>query len=199
MDATITTCAVEGCGRPAQKGAWGWCQRHYSRWKKRGGDLSEVPNKEIRQKIVYVVPLKKKARRPKSPKQGSPCSVKECSRGVVGRGLCMMHYARWRRHGDTTDNLKRRSPTSSMAKCLVDGCSERAKARGLCSKHYQNWRNHGTPVRIYHRASKPKPICSIEGCSENVRARGWCEKHYRNWRRNGNPVSLHPKKPKHAA
>lgn len=34
------------------------------------------------------------------PQSINLCSVPECSRPVAGRGLCLMHYKRWRTHGD---------------------------------------------------------------------------------------------------
>lgn len=42
----------------------------------------------------------------------SQCTVKECNRKVHGRGLCGMHYSRWRANGDpTTSKYARTKPS----------------------------------------------------------------------------------------
>lgn len=59
------------------------------------------------------------------------CSVEGCNRPVGpkgARGLCSMHYLRWRR-----DNHS----------CVVVGCSRGAHARGMCSMHYERYRQSG--------------------------------------------------------
>ncbi len=67
-------CVVEGCGKPSgvRGTARGLCSMHYSRHL-RNGDPS------IRSQHVYLT--------------HQTCSVKDCDRLVVGRGLCSMHWA----------------------------------------------------------------------------------------------------------
>lgn len=63
-----------------------------------------------------------------SPKQ---CSVEDCANPLLAKGLCRMHYQRWRTRG-TTDKWVGRKGTP----CSVDGCDRAFLARGLCHLHY---------------------------------------------------------------
>src|SRR5690606_7588220 len=68
------------------------------------------------------------------------CSIPECRRPHFGRGLCQMHYQRWRRHGSTE------APNRVRPSCSIEGCGEKAFANGYCRAH--NWRywKHGHPL-----------------------------------------------------
>lgn len=66
------TCSIPGCGRNAK--AYGWCQRHYERWRA-SGDPGEAS-----------------ARRAPA---GAPCEVTGCDSQSIARGMCRKHYARW--------------------------------------------------------------------------------------------------------
>ena len=69
-------CTIDGCtGRHASRG---WCEMHYSRWK-RWGD-----------------PLTLKVARTSD----GLCRVDGCSSPPRGLGWCSKHYQRWRTHGD---------------------------------------------------------------------------------------------------
>jgi hypothetical protein len=54
------------------------------------------------------------------------CSVDGCSRGVLAKGLCSVHYARSR--------YKPRQKREER-KCEVSGCNEKHEAYGFCAKH----------------------------------------------------------------
>lgn len=71
------------------------------------------------------------------------CSIDECEKPSTARGWCGMHYARWRRHGDTEAGAR----PAYAAGCSVDGCDNGGKIRrGLCGKHWQRFRKHGDPL-----------------------------------------------------
>lgn len=71
------------------------------------------------------------------------CAVGSCGRAAERRGWCVMHYKRWRRHGDPLWEPPRRG-------CSVPGCSGRHEARGLCNVHYERWR-----VQVAAAAGRP--------------------------------------------
>jgi len=80
-------CSVEGCGKPHE--AHGYCPMHYTRWRKHGDPLYEVPLKNY----------------------GPICSVEGCEKPSRERGWCSMHYARWLTHGDVNYAGKPRPKT----------------------------------------------------------------------------------------
>jgi hypothetical protein len=69
------------------------------------------------------------------------CSVADCQTGVLARGLCNLHYSRWRRHGDPTTFLPKR-----VDGCSVSGCVNAHSSRGYCKKHWKRWRRYGDPL-----------------------------------------------------
>lgn len=69
---TSRTCSIEGCEKPAK--TRGWCDMHYSRWKRHGDPRWERPVKT--------------------------CSIDGCDRPSCARGWCQRHYLRWYYHGD---------------------------------------------------------------------------------------------------
>lgn len=71
---------------------------------------------------------------------GKPrCNVAGCGRAKVARGMCDLHYRRWR---DVV-----------APPCDVQGCARPACARGLCGTHYQRWKTTGVvgPAEIEKR------------------------------------------------
>lgn len=60
------TCSITGCENPAE--AHGWCNKHYTRWRKHGDPLYE---------------------RPKAPPF---CTVDGCEAESYSRGMCRRHY-----------------------------------------------------------------------------------------------------------
>jgi len=69
------------------------------------------------------------------------CSVEGCDREVKSRGVCHMHYQRWK-NGALIDVVpKVKFPTV----CSVKDCERKPKARGLCVGHYER-RRHGKPL-----------------------------------------------------
>lgn len=57
------------------------------------------------------------------------CSVDGCDSVHYAKSYCVMHYQRWRRHGDPETKLFR-------YECSVEGCDRPHQAKGLCSAHW---------------------------------------------------------------
>ena len=63
----------------------------------------------------------------------SQCSEDDCDRVATSRGMCSMHYRRWRKasHPKTSPEPRQRP------ECSEDGCTDPAHARGMCNRHYK--------------------------------------------------------------
>ena len=72
------------------------------------------------------------------------CAVEDCGRvqQYLVRGMCNMHYLRWKRHGDPSEGAR----SKQGGPCSVAGCNMRSERRGWCRKHYTRWQRHGDPV-----------------------------------------------------
>lgn len=83
------------------------------------------------------------------------CRVDGCAKESRGRGLCSMHWTRWRKHGDP--NIVKRSGVDYQAPrtCSVDGCAVRAHSHGFCPKHLRRWQKHGDPQHIAPITGRP--------------------------------------------
>lgn len=87
------------------------------------------------------------------------CKAEQCSRGVSARGMCKLHYSRWRR-----DN---------QPDCRRGDCDKTAHSRGLCYYHYRRMRD----------AERGEP-CTVESCDRHASMTGLCTGHYsRKWYR----------------
>ncbi len=75
----VRTCSVEGCENT--RVAWGWCDKHYRRWKRYGDPLG-----------VAV-------------RSTRTCSIEGCDNPHEARGWCSKHYQRWQVHGDPEMSL----------------------------------------------------------------------------------------------
>lgn len=69
-------CSIEDCCKPAKKR--GWCETHYSRWRRANGPV-----------VVRY-----------NAKGTHKCKIAECSSPAETRGWCIKHYGRWYDHGD---------------------------------------------------------------------------------------------------
>lgn len=83
---------------------------------------------------------------PNHTRKATVCSVEGCDAGgYMTRGLCKMHYARLRRHGDPGTAGKQHAVSWEGVACQVDGCDRRVTARGYCLAHYKRSRRWGDP------------------------------------------------------
>lgn len=115
MDKPI--CSIPDC--ETKVCAWGWCERHYRRWKKWGDPLGSAPKKEDRF-----------------------CSIEGCKKPHLARGYCTTHYGRWKKHGDPLHVEERKL---SNRTCSIPGCDRKHMGRGWCIVHYGKWRKTGDP------------------------------------------------------
>jgi len=69
------------------------------------------------------------------------CSVDGCDGEREGRGFCLKHLQRFRRHGDPLAGGPFRS--KKVPECTVAGCGRRSKAKGLCVTHHQRMLKYG--------------------------------------------------------
>lgn len=76
------------------------------------------------------------------------CSVDDCEKPVVARGLCRKHYVRWSRHGDPAIVKVIRGAT-----CGVQDCERSATGQGFCNLHYKRLRRNGDPSATVRAAS----------------------------------------------
>lgn len=65
------------------------------------------------------------------------CEVEGCERTYYAKGFCVMHYARWRQHGDVGKAEPMLAPrgSRSQTRCRVDGCNKEVLAIRLCAMH----------------------------------------------------------------
>lgn len=108
------------------------------------------------------------------------CSVDGCERSAslpgCGRGLCSMHYQRWRKHGDV--NHRRPALVGvGVAECSIDGCTAVVKSRGWCVKHWTRWQRFGDPeARLLAEVRDGKRICP--GCRKDRPLDEWGKQSY---------------------
>jgi hypothetical protein len=122
------------------------------------------------------------------------CSVEECDRRVVARGLCRRHYARLHRSG----KLEARQ-WQPRAGCSVEGCERQSESGGYCSMHRWRVRTYGDPGpagRIQKRRDAAPPAqCGVEGCGRLRRAGAdYCHLHNERLRLTGEPGPAQPRR-----
>jgi hypothetical protein len=57
----------------------------------------------------------------------------------------MMHYKRWRKHGDVQTVLKPPGRSPVYTGCRIEACDGKHASRGLCDKHYRRLLHNGDP------------------------------------------------------
>ena len=80
--------------------------------------------------------------------QHTHCTIPGCDKPHEARGLCPMHYRRWRLYGDV-DAL----PGLGRKKCSIDSCAREVISHGLCSMHWQRQIKHGDPLYVSETSS----------------------------------------------
>jgi hypothetical protein len=74
------------------------------------------------------------------------CEVVEsdavCGEPHIARGMCNLHYRRWKKYGDPSITKYNRG---HHGVCSDPECQEPYRAKGFCDMHYQRWVKHGDP------------------------------------------------------
>lgn len=138
----------------------------------------------------------------------SICSIENCGRKVVCRGLCQTHDNRLRRGKTPLDApvrhyIKGGAPkamcstagcthaprieglcgwcyrkANAATECAVVGCTRSPKVKGLCTAHYIRQR-YGKPLDAPIRVRVVgRTHCTVPGCGRPHDAAGFCVKHY---------------------
>lgn len=94
------------------------------------------------------------------------CSIVDCSRPVLAKGMCSLHYGRMKRTGTT--ELKRYDPI-----CTVEGCEAKHRSNGYCQRHYMRFWKNGDPGPVEStRRWRPERVVSPRDGYARVRAHG---------------------------
>lgn len=108
------------------------------------------------------------------------CSIEKCGKPHVARGLCSLHYSRWRQHGDPL------AVTVRPKSCVVTGCDRSVHGHGLCSMHHDRLRRSGDVGGPSPQLLPRVGVCSEVGCSEPDKTKGLCQNHYKRYRYRNN-------------
>jgi hypothetical protein len=111
-----------------------------------------------------------------------PCHIEGCERPVRCKGLCQLHYARLRAHGDAMVRLTQRNKGQM---CRVEGCEQPAEGRRYCWSHLWREQRYGDAQACAE--PRPERTCSVPGCERVIRAYGTCWAHH-NRRERGQPM-----------
>jgi hypothetical protein len=80
------------------------------------------------------------------------CTIPDCTSLNVARGMCALHYQRWKKYGDPL----RERPTRGQP-CSISSCDGLTVGRGWCKRHYYRWRRTGSlelPTLLQHIETK---------------------------------------------
>jgi homing endonuclease-like protein len=74
-----------------------------------------------------------------------------------------MHYARWRKHGNTETVLPggRKPSPGPKAECSIKECGGAVYGYGWCNKHWKRWRKYGDPLFVKHEVSQAGPLATF--------------------------------------
>jgi hypothetical protein len=126
------------------------------------------------------------------------CEVDQCFRKHYGRGMCHLHYQRWRANGTTESSVNRKAKPEKL--CSIDGCEDVYWRRGWCSSHWHRWQRYGDPMLGGKRRQKVAPDkCTVEGCDRVHAADGYCISHYQRVRSHGDSLADVPFKVRNPA
>ena len=134
------------------------------------------------------------------------CSVENCGKSVLARGLCVTHYHRWHRTVKPPSEVMDSRPCGGCGKpiyrtaavapirhycspdcrprCSIEGCEKPRHGKVYCTEHHTRWKRTGDPLTPLKRQYNVGN-CTVEGCDQPMRKTGWCASHYAQWQRSG--------------
>ncbi len=122
------------------------------------------------------------------------CIIKGCNKFAhrMKHGICAMHYARFRRHGDYNSLRPRRITPRGV--CLIKGCKKFAEGRA-CRMHHARMHFHGDYNYVrYPPRTKPKGVCHVPKCPKSItNGARICPMHYYRMRVHGDYDYVNPK------
>jgi len=85
------------------------------------------------------------------------CSVPDCGKKYLAKGLCANHYALMKRNGSPEKQIRK-----WQIGCAIDGCVERYAGNGYCMKHYEMQRKYDlSPERYEEILLSQGRVCAI--------------------------------------
>lgn len=129
-------CVIDECGAQPTVGK-GLCRKHFKRLHRTGSTADPVSE----------------------PRTLGECSAAGCQKIESRRGLCSMHYTRWKKHGDVEVTLRTWTSQAGLA-CSMAGCDVAANSQGLCRRHWvaayhaKNRKQRNARMRAHYLANR---------------------------------------------
>jgi hypothetical protein len=124
-------------------------------------------------------------------KKATPCTIEGCAKTVECRGLCPMHYQRWRQTGDPGPADPMRQSHRGKT-CAVEGCGQTRRKLEWCTTHYSQRRRTGEePKPVRYRWAERLDACKLCGRPTVSEFREYCSAACRlHWANHGGPADL---------
>ena len=172
-------CSVPGCG-PYEKGAKGYCNKHYKRWRVHGDPLKTVinlhetctiPSCDKKHKAKGLCAYHYRVERNKTTKRR--CTFEGCDKPHVAKGYCAEHYDRWRATGSPEDTrvsrteiMKGMLAEATPEECVLWPYTENSHGYGYIEVDGRKWTAHRYSFISSHRNQSFRQ--SSLSCSNNL-------------------------------
>lgn len=101
------------------------------------------------------------------------CSLTGCEKRRFSKDYCLMHYKRWKRHGDP---LGGRKFVGETVLCSVEGCNRVMHAKTYCTKHYVRFKIYGNalePLQVYQELTPETFWVRVAVTADDTRCWEW--------------------------
>lgn len=169
---TGVVCSVDGCDNYGASGYGGFCNKHYLQNKRHGIVITNRTCKfcgvQIDPNSISTREFCSRSCREKQYKidgcytkehqleHRGLCKIEGCKNALHAHGICRNHYARLRRHGDTSIVMRVVYGAYDPVPCETDGCENNATVKGMCQSCY--WR----ATHRKYRTATPKWVNKLE-------------------------------------